>query len=102
MGAVEVRAGRSVAVKARASDPRGLPLTAEWEIYREASEVRQGGYAEDLLDRFPKALVFGSPTRAVFNTSGLEPGSYRIFVTYRNGAGSAATANLPIHVLPPL
>jgi len=30
--------------------------------------------------------------------AGLQPGSYRLFVTIRDGKGAAATANLPFRI----
>ncbi|BAM05341.1 glycoside hydrolase 5 family protein [Phycisphaera mikurensis] len=99
-GPAAVPPGAQVIATVDASDPEGAGLAVEWEL-REASpgiamggdaEPRTAGVAMDLVARSADSVTLRAPRR---------PGPYRLFVTVRDGAGGAGTANVPLLVRAP-
>jgi hypothetical protein len=82
-----------------ASDPDGDPLAIDWTVLAESTELRKGGDAEARPAEFPGAARPVSAGANHVAIDGLAPGSYRLFVTVRDGRGGAATANSPFRVV---
>ena len=79
-----------------AVDPDGDPLSAEWLVMAESTDLRKAGDAESVPSSFPAALREAG--LAGVTVAGLPPGRYRLFLTLRDGRGAAATANLPFEL----
>lgn len=95
-GPASVPTGTPLKATLAATDPDGDPLTVEWQVMAEQRVRGVGGDFEPTPPAFPAALKGASPTGVT--VSDLEPGSYRLFVTVRDGRGAAATGNLPFQV----
>lgn len=79
-----------------AEDPDGDQFGAVWQVMAESTDLKTSGDAEAVPPVFPQAVREPGPKGAAI--AGLQPGSYRLFVTIRDGKGAAATANLPFRV----
>jgi hypothetical protein len=93
IGRFDMEAGRAVL---EATDPDGDPLTAQWSVMAESTDLRKAGDLESVPRSFGAALVASDLTEA--RVGNLPAGHYRLFVTVRDGRGAAATANLPFLV----
>src|ERR1700677_2796606 len=82
---------------ADAIDKGNFPLTYDWEVVDEATMVGIGGEAEPVLPTHPECIT-GTPGKDLTFTAPAKPGAYRLFVTIRNGQGTATTANVPFQV----
>jgi hypothetical protein len=79
------------------TDPEMDPLTYKWEIYKESTEKKEGGDAEEkpgaiaglIIDGTGRALSFKAPEKK---------GAYRLFVYVFDGNNNVATANAPFYV----
>jgi hypothetical protein len=79
-----------------AHDPDGDPLTIEWRILQESTDLRKAGDIETVPpDRSDNLRTRGERTVEI---AGLPAGNYRLFVTVRDKRGAAATGNLPFQV----
>ena len=78
-------------------DPEGDTLDFEWIVKGESTDRRVGGDAEAAPPEYPELTLESKGTEVVFRASS-QPGAYRLFVTIRDGAGGAATANFPFYV----
>ncbi|WP_018227589.1 glycoside hydrolase family 2 TIM barrel-domain containing protein [Methyloversatilis universalis] len=85
----------SAGVDARAFD--GSPLTTEWTVQAEASDLRAGGDAETVPPRID-VRVLQADARSVRFVAPASTGAYRLFITLTDRAGRVATANLPFRV----
>ena len=79
-----------------AADPDNDPLTAEWLVMAESTDLRKAGDAESVPRSFPAAVRDASAAGAT--VARVPPGRYRLFLTLRDGRGAAATANLPFEL----
>jgi hypothetical protein len=77
-------------------DPDGDPVTVEWAVMAESTDLKKGGDAEARPAGFRAAVQPIDAKRTAIR--GLAPGNYRIFATARDGKGAAATANAPFRV----
>lgn len=96
---VEVLPGRALTAVVEAIDPEGDPLTYEWELAGESAARSEGGDAEAAPPTHPEAIHQAASRECAF-VAPAAPGDYRMFVTVRDGRGSAATANFPFRVSP--
>jgi len=97
-GPREVAAGAAVKVALQAADPGNAPLTVNWILSGEPASYSIGGGVEATPPVYPDAIVKADLTGAELKMPG--PGRYRLFAYVRNGRGSAAMANLALHVKP--
>lgn len=79
-----------------AEDPDGDQFGVVWQVMAESTDLKTSGDAEQVPPVFPQAVREPGPKGAAI--AGLQPGSYRLFVTIRDGKGAAATANLPFRI----
>jgi len=79
-----------------AEDPDGDQFGVVWQVMAESTDLKTSGDAEAVPPVFPQAVREPGPKGAAI--AGLQPGSYRLFVTIRDGKGAAATANLPFRI----
>ncbi|MFG1477721.1 glycoside hydrolase family 2 TIM barrel-domain containing protein [Xanthobacter sp. V4C-4] len=86
----------STVLRVAATDPDGDPLKVEWQVMAETTAPSIGGDAEPVPQSFPEAVH--EPSVNAVRIGPLPPGTYRVFVTVRDGRGAAATGNLPIAV----
>jgi hypothetical protein len=91
--------GTAVPVRVRYRDPEGEPLAFTWSVARESTDRRVGGDAEQRPEDVAGAVesVRGEPdgTATAVVRIPSRPGGYRLFVTVRDGRGSAAIDNWP-------
>jgi len=80
-------------------DVRGEALVTEWQVRKEAAELRGGGEAEPLPEAVDVEVLIAETSGIRFRAP-QTPGAYRLFITVRDGSGKAATANLPFLVKP--
>lgn len=93
---VEPNAELSAQVKV--SDPDQDALAYEWTVMRESTDVKEGGDFEKAPDAHPECIVHnGNDGTAVVKVPS-RPGAYRLFVTVRDGKGSAVSENVPFLV----
>ncbi|MEI6491036.1 MAG: glycoside hydrolase family 2 TIM barrel-domain containing protein [Verrucomicrobiota bacterium] len=82
---------------AQAEDPEGDAVTYEWEVIPESTSVHAGGDAESvplpvdgcILSQSGGDVTLRAPSKA---------GAYRLFLTVRDGKGSASADNVPFLV----
>ncbi len=94
-----VEPDRTVSAKAYVTDPEGDEVAYEWILRSESTARSEGGDAEASPPSHPDRMLTDDARECVFRTP-KEPGPYRLFLTVRDGHGSAATANVPFRVLP--
>ena len=87
---------RSGTARIEADDPDGDPLSVQWTVLAESTDLRKGGDAESVPPSFPEAVEIVAPFAA--RVRGLPLGEYRLLVVLRDGRGAAATANLPFRL----
>ncbi len=93
IGRFDMEAGRAVL---EATDPDGDPMTVEWSVMSESTDLRKAGDLEAVPKSHAEALLSSDLTGARLGT--LPAGRYRLFVVVEDGKGAAATANLPFLV----
>ena len=94
---VTLRPGQSYPVAAAVADPDRDPLTYQWELLPESTDLKQGGDREGR----PAAVVGSVPAGAQGQTTLIAPaqaGAYRLFVYAHDGHGNVATGNVPFYV----
>jgi hypothetical protein len=91
-------AGTTLRVVARSTDPEGEPLSYAWEVRRESSDRKTGGDAEQSPEVVPGCIVSADDRGVATVRLPREPGSYRLFVTVRDGHGSGNIDNWPFQV----
>jgi len=94
-----IAAGATVTVRVRYEDPEGDPLDHAWEVVEESTDRREGGDAERRPDAVPGAVRAVNAGVAEV-TAPARPGGYRLFVTVRDGKGSACVDNWAFLVTP--
>lgn len=90
------KSGDTVRAEIIAEDPDGDQIGVAWRVMAESTDLKTSGDAEAVPPTFPQALR--EPGRTGVGIAGLQPGTYRLFVTVRDGRGAAATGNLPFRV----
>jgi hypothetical protein len=95
-----IRPGAVVAVEARYEDPEGDPLAYSWEVLEESTDRREGGDEERRPDAVAAAVRPGTGGGLAEVVAPRKPGAYRLFVTVRDGRGSAAIDNWAFQVTP--
>ena len=94
-GDTRVDPGTRVRVSVTLKDPEGKPLDTRWSLRPETGEYMTGGDFRPMLPDIEAAVIEADQNGALIQMP-LEPGPYRIFLTAKDQAGAAATANLPI------
>jgi hypothetical protein len=92
--------GTTLRVAARYRDPESQPLRYEWDVRRESSDRQVGGDAERRPGAVPDCIVAADAEGSATVRLPREPGSYRLFVTVRDGHGSGCMDNWPFAVSP--
>ncbi|MVN78020.1 hypothetical protein GO988_16950 [Hymenobacter sp. HMF4947] len=96
-GAVYLHPGQPYPVAAAVTDPERDPLTYQWELLPESTDLKQGGDRESR----PAAITGSLPAGAQGQTTLTVPskaGAYRLFVYAHDGHGNVATGNIPFYV----
>jgi hypothetical protein len=96
---VTLNPGQSYPVVAVATDPNRDPLTYQWELLPESTDLKQGGDRESR----PAPVAGSLPTGAKGQTTLTAPaqsGAYRLFIYTHDGHGNVATGNVPFLVQP--
>jgi hypothetical protein len=97
IGANEFAPGAEIGAGVDAAAHDGGVLNTEWAVFAEATDLRKGGDAETPPARIDVRVLHADPASVRF-IAPAQPGAYRLFITVRDGAGKAATANLPFRV----
>ncbi len=97
IGADEFAPGAEISAGVDALAHDGTPLTTEWTVHAEATDLRKGGDAEAAPPRI-NVRVLHADAAAVRFLAPAAPGAYRLFITVRDRNGKAATANLPFFI----
>lgn len=96
-GNASVDPGERVTVKVAVSDPDGDPVEVRWALRPESGEYATGGDFRPKLPEIEDAIVAAGEDGVVVEMPE-SPGAYRLFMYAYDGAGNAATANIPLHV----
>ncbi len=96
LGPDVVQRGDTVRVACDVVDPEGAALDVRWVVRREAPEYLTGGDAQPVPLELDGIVVEGSARGATLVMPG--GGIYRLYMTAHDGAGGAATANVPLKV----
>jgi hypothetical protein len=96
-GPTRVDPGKTVNVRASATDPEGQPLRARWVLRAESGDYMTGGDFRPALPDIEGSIIESDRDSAVLRMP-VEPGPYRLFYYAYDAAGNAATANLPLLV----
>jgi len=94
-----IAAGATTTAEVKAEDPEGDPLQYQWTVTAESTDIKTGGDKESEPPSFPECIVSSSQGTAKIKTPS-KPGSYRLFVTVRDGKGNASVDNTPFLVTP--
>ncbi|MGE9294976.1 MAG: glycoside hydrolase family 2 TIM barrel-domain containing protein [Puniceicoccales bacterium] len=78
-------------------DAENDPLEYEWVVTAESTDRKVGGDAESVPPSYPELIQENNGKQVVFKAPS-RSGAYRLFVYVRDGAGGAATANIPFYV----
>ena len=93
-----VKKDKEFRVQVLYEDPDNDNLDYVWQIFKETNDRKIGGDKENTPDEISGILISSrSKGRAVIKTPN-EKGAYRLFVTVRDGEGSAAVDNWPFYV----
>ena len=92
-------AGKETTAAVEATDAENDPLTYEWAVFAESTDVKVGGDKEAAPPSFPSASS-ASPAPPRKSRRPAKPGAYRLFVTVRDGHGGASRDNIPFLVTP--
>ena len=97
IGADEFSPGAEISAGIDGAAHDGSPLTTEWAVFAEATDLRKGGDAEAPPARIDVRVLHADAATVRF-VAPAQPGAYRLFITARDRGGKAATANLPFRV----
>ncbi len=89
--------GQEIKASAEAKDPEGDALAYEWMVFQETTERSVGGDAESEPPAVEGCIVSQTGGDATIRTPD-KPGPYRLFLTVRDGKGSASADNIPFLV----
>ncbi len=92
-----IPAGQTVPAAVEVTDAENDPLTFEWKVVAESTDLKEGGDEEAAPPTVPDCIVDGKGPQATVRTPG-KPGAYRLFVTVRDGKGGASEDNVPFQV----
>jgi len=92
-----VGANQGCKASAQAEDPEGDAVTYEWAVLPESTSAHVGGDAEVVPQPVEGCVVTQSGGDVSLRTPG-KPGAYRLFLTVRDGKGSASVDNIPFLV----
>ena len=93
-----VKKDKEFRVQVLYEDPDNDNLDYVWQIFKETNDRKIGGDKENTPDEISGILISSrSKGRAIIKTPN-EKGAYRLFVTVRDGEGSAAVDNWPFYV----
>jgi hypothetical protein len=95
-----VKPGQKVSVRVIYEDPEGDVLTYDWEVLPESTERRVGGDEEKRPDAVAGAVRSTDTSGEAVLLVPKKQGPYRLFVTVKDGKGSAAVDNWPFFVSP--
>ncbi len=96
-GDAALEPGATLTASTRAGDPDGGEVTVTWALRPESGEYLTGGDFRRALPDIDGAIVESTNGSATVRMPE-EPGAYRLFAYARDGAGNAATANIPLLV----
>ena len=96
-GSSELRPGAHITARTSASDPDGDDLVISWVLRPEPDEFETGGDFQATPPAVDGAILESDSSAARVRMPD-RPGAYRLFVFAHDGAGNAATANLPLLV----
>ena len=96
LGPDVVQRGDTVRVELEVVDPEGAEVTVEWLVRSEAPEYMTGGDAQPLPLELDGIITASSVSGATLVMPG--GGLYRLYLVAHDGAGAAATANVPLKV----
>lgn len=97
IGADDFAPGAEISAGIDAAAHDGTPLTTEWAVFAEATDLRKGGDAETPPARIDVRVLQANAATVRF-LAPAQPGAYRLFITARDRGGKIATANLPFRV----
>jgi len=96
-GPDQLEPGAELRVSAAIADPENGPVTVRWLLRPESGEYATGGDFRPQLPDIDAVILEQSAAGARLKLPP-EPGPYRLFLYAYDGAGNAATANLPLLV----
>ena len=94
---VTLRPGQPYPVQAAVTDPDQDPLTYQWELLPESTDLKQGGDRESRPTPLAGAIPAGATGQTTL-TAPTRPGAYRLFLYAHDGHGNVATGNVPFLV----
>ena len=94
---VYLKPGQPYPAVAAVTDPDQDPLTYQWELLPESTDLQQGGDRESRPTPLAGALPAGAAGQTTL-TAPSQPGAYRLFVYAHDGHGNVATGNVPFFV----
>ena len=95
-----VKPGQKISIRVIYEDPEGDALAYDWEVLPESTDRRVGGDAEQRPDAVSDAVRSAATPGEADLRVPQKPGPYRLFVTVKDGKGSAAVDNWPFFVSP--
>lgn len=99
---MRVPAGEVFTASAEISDPEGDPLSSEWIVMAESTDIRIGGDRESEPPAFPELIrrvgETGADVATVEFAAPTTKGAYRLFLIVRDGQGGASADNFPFFV----
>jgi hypothetical protein len=96
-GSAELDPGTRLRVRVDVSDPDGDPVEVTWALRQESGDYATGGDFRPNLPDIDGAIIESGKDGAVVKMPEY-PGAYRLFMYAYDGAGNAATANVPLLV----
>ena len=96
-GPTELDPGTVITATTAALDPDGDPLTVTWALRPESGDYMTGGDFRPALPAVENTILESDAATAKVRMPD-QPGPYRLFVYAHDGAGNAATANIPLLV----
>ena len=95
-----LKPGTQVKAEVSASAPENDTLKYEWQLCQDSLQIGIGGDRQAGEQPFADAVVSEGASATVTMPEG--GGGYRLFVTVRDGKGTAAVANIPFYVDAPV
>jgi hypothetical protein len=92
-----IKANGTTFASVKAEDPDGDSLQYEWTVTEESKDLQVGGDTEHEPPSLPECIISSNGGDANIRIPS-KPGAYRLFVTVRDGKGSASKDNIPFQV----